>query len=464
MTRIDELSLFELIRVIKERKVSCLELMNVFLENVKEYNKISNVIVSIDFQQCLKEAVNADNDLANNIYRGPLHGIPLGVKDNYLTSNYPTTACSDVLKEEDNKSIDAPVLKLLKKQGAIIMAKTNMHEWAFGATNLLSNIGNTKNPWNKMFITGGSSGGSAAGLAQRMFPLALGSDTGGSIRIPAACCGISGLKPSYSLINKEGVYPLSFSLDVVGPMAKTAEDLEIIFELMLDEKIKKEINYYKDYQDLKGMTFAIPVGSNFERTKDVESVFVKAIEKIKSLGAKVEEVELPFMKEALGAWKAILYSEATAYHQNNLKSKPNAFSKNVKLMIECGESISAVDYIKANQFRSIFIKEIDSILKKYDGFLFTTLPVSVPLIDEDELVIGNNKVSCQNSMTYLAWFANYLGTPQVSIPCGVCANELPIGLAIMCNIKEDFKLLKISKCFQTHTDFHKRVYKKIKVT
>ena len=205
MTRIDELSLFELIRVIKERKVSCLELMNVFLENVKEYNKISNVIVSIDFQQCLKEAVNADNDLANNIYRGPLHGIPLGVKDNYLTSNYPTTACSDVLKEEDNKSIDAPVLKLLKKQGAIIMAKTNMHEWAFGATNLLSNIGNTKNPWNKMFITGGSSGGSAAGLAQRMFPLALGSDTGGSIRIPAACCGISGLKPSYSLINKEGV-------------------------------------------------------------------------------------------------------------------------------------------------------------------------------------------------------------------------------------------------------------------
>ena len=454
MKNIDELSLFELIKGIKEKRISCLEVMNAFLNNIKKYNSISNAIVSIDFKMCMKEAKKADNDLKHNIYKGALHGIPLGVKDNYLTSNYATSACSNVLKDEVNKRIDAEVIKTLKNQGAIIIAKTNMHEWAFGATNLLSNIGNTKNPWNENYITGGSSGGSGAGIAQRMFPLALGSDTGGSIRIPASCCGISGLKPSYNLLNKEGVYPLSFSLDVVGPMAKSAEDLEILLDLMIEKDKKKDINYYKDYKDLKGMVFAIPLGLNFERNKDVESVFLEAIETIKRLGAIVEEVRLPLMQEAQGAWKAILYSEATAYHQNNIKNKSKDFTKNVRLMIESGESISAVEYIKANQFRSIFFNKISKILEKYDGFLFTTLPLSVPKIDEEMVTILNKEVSTQNSMTYLAWLANYLGTPQVSIPCGFSSNNLPIGLAIMCNVNEDFKVLKISKCYQSKTNFH----------
>ena len=454
MKKIDELSLAELIIAIKEKKITCVEVMNAFLNNIKKYNSISNAIVSIDFKMCMKEAKKADNDLKHNIYKGALHGIPLGVKDNYLTSNYATRACSNVLKDEVNKRIDAEVIKTLKNQGAIIIAKTNMHEWAFGATNLLSNIGNTKNPWNENYITGGSSGGSGAGIAQRMFPLALGSDTGGSIRIPASCCGISGLKPSYNLLNKEGVYPLSFSLDVVGPMAKSAEDLEILLDLMIEKDKKKDVNYYKDYKDLKGMIFAIPLGLNFERNKDVESVFLQAIETIIYLGAKVEEVRLPLMQEAQGVWKAILYSEATAYHQNNIKNKSKDFTKNVRLMIESGESISAVEYIKANQFRSIFFNKISKILEKYDGFLFTTLPISVPKIDDEVVTIINKEVSTQNSMTYLAWLANYLGTPQVSIPCGFSSNNLPIGLAIMCNANEDFKVLKISKCYQSKTNFH----------
>ncbi len=456
MLNIENLSLNELIKGIQKKHFTCVSLMEAYIKQIKTYNDKVNAIVQIDYEYCLQEAKKADDDLNAGKNRGFLHGIPIGIKDNILNSYYHITACSDVLKDSKSDLVDASIIVKLKEHGAIIMATTNMHEWAYGATNLISNIKRTQNPWNFNHITGGSSGGSAVGVCMRMFPVALGSDTGGSIRIPASCCGISGLKPSYNLINKNGVLPLSFSLDVVGPLAQNALDLELILKIILNKKnevIKTEDN--KFLKNLKGFTFAVPKGVNFERNTDINKMFNEAVRTMKELGAQIESVEIPYMQEAYSAWQAILYVEAAAYHQKNMSSKKDLYSDDVRLMLESGELIRGIDYVKAQQFRKVFFEKTNAILKKYDGFLFTTLPASPCKFNAKEVEVLTSKISPQNSMTYLAWFANYLGTPQVSIPCGFDENQLPVGLAIMGKMMDDFKLLEISKCFQSHTNFHK---------
>ncbi|MDX1808631.1 MAG: amidase [Sulfurospirillaceae bacterium] len=462
MDQICEYSLDELIKGIANRDFSCTDVMRAYLKNISEHNEKINAIAYIDTKQCLDEAKKADERLSKDQYDGILHGIPIGVKDNYKTTDYPTTACSNVFKEPKKDEEDATVIKRLKQNGAIVMAKTNMHEWAYGATNEISKIGSTKNPWNQEYITGGSSGGSGAGLAASMFPCALGSDTGGSVRIPAAGCGVSGLKPTYGLLSKDGVYPLSFSLDVVGPMAKSAKDLEILFKTMLEDDKLDEIEQYESLTSLEGLKFGVPVGINFERNPDVDKVFKEAINKFKSLGAIIEEVEVPLMEQGLGAWKAILYAEATAYHQNNLKLHKEGFSDGTRIMLESGEGVTAVEYLKAWQFRDLFIKKVNEHFKRYDALLFTTLPVTPPKIGAGVVKLIDKMISSQDSMTYLAWFANYMGSPQVSIPCGFGDNNLPVGLAVMSKAMDDFKLLQISKCYQKETDFHKMYPKFIK--
>ena len=459
MSNICEYTLSELIDKIKLKKLSCKEIMDAYLNNIKKHNKTINAIANIDYEFCINEANKKDKELSENKYLGILHGIPIGIKDNYETVDYITTACSDVLKNTKKPKYDAPLIKLLKNSGAIIMAKTNMHEFAYGATNEISNIGPTHNPWNVAYITGGSSGGSGAGIASRMFPCALGSDTGGSIRIPSSGCLVSGIKPTYNLLDKSGIYPLSFSLDVGGPMAKNAKDLEILLQLLIDKPYQKSINMYSNLNSLKNLTFAIPVGINFERNEDVKIAFENAVTIIKNLGAKIEYINIPFMKEGLGAWKAILYSEASTYHESNLQNNSDKFNKNIKIMLESGKLISATDYIKAHQFRDVFIEQFKSIFEKYDGLLLSTLPVTVPRIGANETQINNSKISSQNSMTYIAWLANFLGTPEVSIPCGFNDNNLPIGLSIMGQHFNDFKILQIAKCFQKETSFHQKTPK-----
>ncbi|MGY0399923.1 MAG: amidase family protein, partial [Ostreibacterium sp.] len=188
--------------------------------------------------------------------------------------------------------------------------------------------------------------------------------------------------------------------------------------------------------------------------EEIEEIFRHSIEELKNLGATVTTIEIPFMKEALSCWKIILYSEATAYHQDNMKHCINKFDNNVRLMLEAGSSISSVEYIKANQFRMNFIKTVSEMMKNYDGLLLTSLPINPPKIDEDEVYFLGKSLSAQSSMTYIAWFANLLGFPQISLPCGLTKNKLPVGLAILSKKYDDFKLLEIGKYYQKNHFYH----------
>lgn len=458
MTDLTELNITELSQKIKSKQLSCVELIQSCIKNVHRYNHEINAIVHFDEEQCLEQAKSLDNMLSQGVYKGELHGIPIGVKDNYQTINYPTTACSDVLAGNKNDIRDAEVVKHLRKAGAIFIAKTNMHEWAYGATNKISNIGNTTNPWNKHHITGGSSGGSAAGLVQRMFWGALGSDTGGSIRIPSSACGVCGLKPTYGSLSTKGVYPLSWSLDVVGPMARNVNDLELMFYNMMshERKVKLSLNnnIKFDLENLRGKKFGVPIGENFERTSEVEKVFRKNLKLFENHGAIIEKVKIPDMKEGLGAWKAILYAEASAYHEQHLREGSPKFSSNVRLMLESGKAVLAIDYIKANRFRTQFHTSVSKLFKRFDALLFTTIPVTPPKLQTEKIKLSDKIISSQDAMTYSAWLANYTGLPQISIPAGFDDFSLPVGLAIMGRAMSENELLQIGKWYQKQTNFH----------
>ena len=227
-TALTDLTITEIAPLIRHRKVSSTELVTACLDRIEAHNDKVNAVVAFDRQKALHAATKADYALERGGWLSPLHGVPLAIKDNYWTVDYPTTACSRV-HDDPNQGQDATAVARLRAAGAVIIGKTNMHEWAHGATNEFSAFGPTKNPWNREHITGGSSGGSGAALAARLVPGALGSDTGGSVRIPSGACGVCGLKPSYGRVSRYGILPLSWTLDVSGPMARSARDLALLF-------------------------------------------------------------------------------------------------------------------------------------------------------------------------------------------------------------------------------------------
>ncbi len=446
----------ELARLVRNREISAVELAEACLDRIDVCQEDTNAFVSWDRKATLEQARRRDDEAAGGQLAGPLHGIPIAVKDNYLTADYATTAGSKVYP--GTTGIDANAVARLKRAGAIIIGKTNMHEWAYGATNEVSAYGTTRNPWDTTAMTGGSSGGSGAALAARMVPAALGSDTGGSVRIPAAACGVSGIKPTYGLTSRRGVLPLSWSLDVAGPMARSAVDLDLLLRAMSERDRHAEPGL-SDKQDelpdlLSGRRFAVPCGPGFERSREVSEVFERALGVLSDQGAAIDEIEIDEMETGFAAWKVILHSEAAAYHTESLQDRHDDYSDNVRIQLEAGRCLAAVDYLRAQQFRERFNANVKAALAPYDALLLPTLPVTAPRIGQEYVRIADRNVSCQDAMTYVAWVANMTGLPAVSVPCGFDGARLPVGLMIIGSAMADFELLKIASAYQTLTDWH----------
>jgi aspartyl-tRNA(Asn)/glutamyl-tRNA(Gln) amidotransferase subunit A len=438
-------------------QVSVREIVAAFVSNLEQHNAATNAFIAFDAEKVLARASTLDALRATGKTTGVLSGIPLAVKDNYLTVDFPTTAGSRVYDANPPKS-DARAVALLREAGAIVLGKTNMHEWAYGATNKISAKGPTRNPWNTKHITGGSSGGSAAALAARMVPAALGSDTGGSIRIPSAGCGVCGIKPSYDFVSREGVLPLSWSLDAVGPMATSARDLRVLLSVMIDE-VGPGFNSdtTRAPKAKRKMRLGIPVGQGFELADDVRSAFETAQKVFADLGAEIVPVEFPDMMEGFAAWKTILHSEASAFHAKFLSERPSEYADSVRIQLEAGRCITAADYLNAQQYRRGFNYRLDLAMTEYDAFIYPTLPVTAPMLDEETLHFEGVSVSAQDSMTYVAWLANLAGLPALSIPCGFGKQGLPVGLMLMGRFGTDFDLLGLGELFQTVTDWHRLV-------
>ncbi len=389
---------------------------------------------------------------------GSLHGIPVAVKDNYLTADYPTTACSRIYPDNP-VGLDSAMVAKLRRAGAIVIGKTNMHEWAYGATNEESAFGTTRNPWNDQHITGGSSGGSGAALAARMVPAALGSDTGGSIRIPSSACGVSGLKPTAGRVSRTGILPLSWTLDVGGPMARSAEDLSILFDVISSPDPERSVTY-EIYSNNKANNLSRDLRIAVFRSSEIlcndavtESV-EQAVEILRDDGAVVNEVSFTGLETGFGAWKIILHCEAAAYHAKFLSESADRYSDNVRVQVEAGRCLSSSAYLKAQQYRAVFNQRFSQLANQYDLIAMPTLPVTAPRIGQFEVEVKNSTITSQDAMTSIAWIANFTGLPAISIPCGFDDRRLPVGLMFVGHPFGEKTILSAAERYQSITHWH----------
>lgn len=437
-------SLSEQIAALAEGSQTASSLAEQSLERARQ-NPDINAFVALDAAIVLSQAKAATRRRKDGNALSPIDGVPIAVKDNYLTKDFPTTACSDAAPLEPN-GVDATVVANLRAAGAIIFAKTNMHEWAYGATNNTSNIGVTRNPHNLDHITGGSSGGSAAAVASGIVAAALGSDTGGSVRIPSAACGIYGFKPSYGRASRYGVLPLSWSLDAPGPMTTALQDIDLLLPYFLGPDRKDPST--ADAQTYQPATFDRAPrlinlkGPGLERSDDVDAAITNALN---NLDALVSEASLDKVANYFAAWETILHCEASAYHRDLLERHPDGFAPVTRAHLEAGRQLTGVELLEAQKLRSQLLHVILRELNEWDALVLPTLPVTAPRHGDNWQDFGGRRVNTQDSMTWFCWIGNLAGLPCLTVPIAKSDEGLPIAMMLMGKPGRDEELLAIAK-------------------
>ena len=390
-------------------------------------------------------------------HKGPLAGIPIAVKDLFETAGIVTTAGSLFFKDYTPKQ-DADPVEKLKAAGADIVGKTNTHEIALGITGINPHYGTPKNPWDSSRIPGGSSSGSAVAVAAGMCMAALGTDTGGSIRIPASLCGVVGLKPTYGRISLRGVFPLSRSLDHVGPLTRSVKDAALLLQVLAgyDSKDPSSINaptddYLRDLDvGIRGLRVALLTGEDID---SVDTEVLKAVREaalvFESLGAKVEKVKIPWLHEASLANTKLVLSDGAAYHQKRLAQNPELFGPDVRARLEEGQAISTTEYELAKRQQVEFRGRAENFFNQYD--LLLTPTTGIPAIPIDEI---SNSADVAPALTRFTAPFNLTGLPALSIPCGFNNDGLPLGLQLISGPWQEAKVLQAGYAFEASTDWH----------
>lgn len=440
------------------REISSLELTNFFLQRIAQYDSELNTFVTVTAELAREQARRADEERARGNVRGALHGIPLALKDLFDTRGIRTTAGSKILRD-NIPSQDAFVTMKLFDAGAVLLGKNNMHEIAFGVTNENPHFGSVHNPWNRAHVPGGSSGGSAAAVAARLCLGALGSDTGGSIRIPAALCGITGIKPTYGRVSLRGVFPLSWSNDHAGPLAQTAEDCAIILQTIAgyDEDDPVSVNApLPDFsarlnESLRGVRFAAPRGY-FEREVDEEILrAVREAERVmEELGAVRVEKELTNAEEMFQTNRVTLRVEAATIHREWLETRQTDYGADVYTRLKSFQTIRADEYARARRRQAELTRELDSFFNDIDFFITPTTRIVAPRIGGDAVGLA------QNLTAFTAPF-DVTGVPAISVPCGFTHDGLPIGLQIVGRAWDEARVLQVAHQYQRVTDWHSRM-------
>lgn len=464
-------SIKELVKKIQNQEVSCVDVVTSYIKSINEKEDIINAFLLLQTDKALEKAKELDERIKKGEKVGRLAGIPIAIKDNMCTRGVATTCASKML-EDFVPPYDATVIKKLEEEDAILIGKTNLDEFAMGSSTENSAFKITKNPIDTTRVPGGSSGGSAAAVGSDMVPLALGSDTGGSIRQPASFCGIVGMKPTYGLVSRYGLIAFGSSLDQIGPFSKNIEDNAYLLNIIagedeLDGTTTKGIekkDYMKDLDSgIKGMKIGIPVEFIEEKGLDSEirAVVLKDIEVLKELGAEVEEFSLPSTKDGLAPYYIISSAEASSnlarfdsirygYRAKDFdsvedlveKSRSEGFGKEVKRRIMLGTYALSSGYYdayynKAEKFRKKLRYELKKVYEKYDLILSPTSPVLPFKIGEK----NNDPVAMYLADIYTI-NVNLGGNPAISLPCGVSKEGLPIGLQLIGDHFSEEKIFK----------------------
>jgi aspartyl-tRNA(Asn)/glutamyl-tRNA(Gln) amidotransferase subunit A len=469
MTKSEELawlSIAELAPLLRRRRISPVELVRELLARVERANPRLNVFITVAAESALADARRAERELSRRRHRGPLHGIPVVLKDNIATRGLRTTAGARFLSE-NVPARDATVVARLRRAGAVILGKTNLHEFAYGVTTTNPHYGTTRNPWDRERIAGGSSGGSAVALAAGLAPAALGSDTGGSIRIPAALCGVMGLKPTFGRASCAGVVPLSPTLDHVGPMARTAEDLAILLKVIAGFDAGDPVSVRRPVPDfaaqakrpLRRLRLGRPREFFFERLdSEVRQIVDAAIAQLAELGAEVREVSIPSVLDSARPGNAIALAEATHFHRRQgwYPARATEYGEDVRSRLELGEDVKAEEYLEALEERRRIRAEIGAAVETVDALVAPTVPVAAPRVGEEEVMLGGKAESVRAALLRLNRPANLTGHPALSVPCGFTRAGLPVGLQLIGRAWEEGRLLAIARAYERAAGWNRR--------
>ena len=432
-------SLTDLARAYPERRLSPVEAVGALLERIEATDRELNAFITVTGERALEEARRAEREILGGDYRGPLHGVPVGLKDLIYTEGVRTTMGSAFFKDYV-PDYSATVVLRLEEAGAIMLGKTNTHEFAYGPTGDRSYFGPTRNPHDIRRIPGGSSAGSGAAVAANLLYGSLGSDTGGSIRIPAALCGVVGMKPTFGRVSKHGVFPLSWTLDHVGPLTRTVEDNALLLNALAGYDPKDPYSADRDPEDfardlrrgVRGAVIGVPGDFYFEHVEDeVEERVREAMEVFRSLGVEIREVEIPHLWETLRAQRLTLAADAYAIHEERLNTEPEKFDEEVRERLMDGERLKAHRYASAQQRKLLARDEFGRALDEVEILLTPTLPITATLIDQRDVDIGGYEEPVRSAVTRLTGPTNHNGFPSLSVPCGVTASGLPVGMQLI---------------------------------
>ncbi len=448
----------ELGRRIAHRQISPVEVAQGQLERIARLDPGLRSHITVTAERALADAGRAEAEIASGRWLGPLHGVPLGLKDLFDTAGIRTTAGSRILADHV-PAREAVASKRLAAAGTVLLGKHNMHEFAYGTTSTNPHYGACCNPWDRERVPGGSSGGSGTALAAGLCHAALGSDTGGSIRIPASVCGIVGLKPTFGRVSRHGVWPLAWSLDHVGPMARTVADVALLLGAVAGADPEDAWTAGEPVPDfgrdleagVQGLRVGVPRRMFFDDLEPAVGAAVEeAIALLGRLGARVVAVEIPRIESAYTAFHAILATEASAVHEPWMRSRPGDYGELVRQALELGYFIPAVDYVHARRMQALLRGELDQALRHADVLVTPTLPRTALRIGES--------VSREPQLAWNRFLVPFslAGLPAISLPCGFDGAGLPIGLQLAGRAFDEATVLRAARAYERANDWHLR--------
>jgi aspartyl-tRNA(Asn)/glutamyl-tRNA(Gln) amidotransferase subunit A len=422
-------TIVELGRALRARQVTAEAVTEQSLQQIADRNPSINAFITVLADQALADARAADRDLAGGRDRGPLHGVPISLKDILDVAGTPTTAASRVRQGHIARE-DAEVVKRLRTAGAVFVGKTNLHEFALGTTNEDSAYGPVRHPLDPNRSPGGSSGGSAASVLADMAFASIGTDTGGSIRIPSAACGLVGLKPAMGEVPTTGIVPLSRTMDHVGPMCRSVEDAAILYDVLVARA--NAATPQRDAGDARGTRVRVLRGY-FSALLDpqVASSFEAACERLRGAGVVLEDAEIPHASDVAAIYVHIVLAEAAAYHAKTLESRPEDYTVNVRLRLEMGRYMLAEDYVRALRGMDLLRNEVDAALSGCDALLLPALAVPATRLGAATVRVGGSDEPVRNITLRLTQLFNVTGHPAISVPCGKTSEGLPIGAQLV---------------------------------
>lgn len=448
----------DIVARLQRGELSSASLTEAYLARIDRYDGAVGAFYTVSAQDAREQAALADQALDGGAPLGPLHGLPVGIKDNIDTAGLRTTIGSEFFAQRV-PTHDAEVIRRLRAAGAVVLGKLALHEFAYGGTSQNAHHRDCRNPWDLTRIPGGSSGGSGAALASDLCAAALGSDTGGSVRSPAALNGVTAMRPTRGRVSNRGVFPITWSFDTVGPMARSARDVAALLDVLsgFDPDDPGSVEHQSPARDgarrgdLTGVQFGLPSSFYYEEVDaEIVSLVHQAASVMSSLGCVVDEVDIPGAEDAEQAARRIIWAEALAIHEERLATNPERFGEDIRRRLASGHEVSGPDYARYVQTGREWRRRLEGVFERFDFLLVPTSGRVAPRAAESETI------ETTRLMTRLTYGWTLAGLPVLALPCGFSSAGLPVGLQLVGRPWAESDLLAVGSCFQQETTWHVR--------